>query len=244
MAGAGAFQGRTVVVTGATSGIGGALVDAFGAAGARVVGAARHLPDGPPRDGVLLVRCDVSVVEDCERLVAEAVAAYGGVDVLVNNAGTAQSGLATEEPAGQVRQTFATNVLGPFHLSTLVAQQMAARGGGSIVNVSSLVGIRAMDRYPLASYAASKAALVGLTRELAAQWGRRGIRVNAVAPGWFPTRMTGHLEDADQRAWIEQHTSLGRPGTLEEITGPVLFLAGDASSYVTGQLLSVDGGWL
>jgi NAD(P)-dependent dehydrogenase (short-subunit alcohol dehydrogenase family) len=243
MAGEGAFSGRTVVVTGASSGIGAGLVAAFSAAGAAVVGAARH-PPAEPSEGVLMVRCDVSVAEQCQDLVAAAVSAYGGVDVLVNNAGFARSAPAAEETSEDVDRTFGTNLVGPFHLSRMAAEQMVARGGGTIVNVSSLIGRRATDRYPLATYAASKAGLVALTRELAAQWGPLGIRVNAVAPGWFPTRMTGYLEDVDQHAWIVQHTALRRPGTVEELAGPVLFLAGDASSYVTGQVLPVDGGWV
>jgi NAD(P)-dependent dehydrogenase (short-subunit alcohol dehydrogenase family) len=243
MAGEEAFRGRTVVVTGATTGIGAALVAAFRAAGADVVGAARSVPDGSA-DGTLMVRCDVRVPEECEALVAAVLGAYGGVDVLVNNAGFARSAPAMDETPDDIDRTFATNVVGPLHLSRMAAEQMAVRGGGSIVNVSSLIGLRATDRYPLASYAASKAAIVALTREHAAQWGPLGIRVNAVAPGWFPTRMTGYLEDDDHRAWIVQHTALRRPGTLDEAVGPVLFLAGDAASYVTGQVLPVDGGWI
>jgi NAD(P)-dependent dehydrogenase (short-subunit alcohol dehydrogenase family) len=99
------------------------------------------------------------------------------------------------------------------------------------------------DRYPMASYAASKAGVVGLTRELAAQWAARGIRVNAIAPGWFPTEMTGQLTDLEQVRWINQRTPVGRAGLLGELDGALVFLASDASSYVVGQTLVVDGGW-
>jgi NAD(P)-dependent dehydrogenase (short-subunit alcohol dehydrogenase family) len=99
------------------------------------------------------------------------------------------------------------------------------------------------DRYGLAGYVASKSAVVGLTRELAAQWGDRGVRVNAIAPGWFPTASSGFLADQDQVAWISARSPLGRPGRLDELDGPLLFLASDASSYMTGETLHLDGGW-
>jgi NAD(P)-dependent dehydrogenase (short-subunit alcohol dehydrogenase family) len=193
--------------------------------------------------GGIVVRCDVTVAEDRTALIERAAEELGPVDVLVNNAGYAQSGAAEEETAEVISRTIDTNLVGAIHLCQLVAPLMRATGGGSIVNIASVSAFRSLDRYGLLSYAASKSGLVGATLELASQWGRDNIRVNAVAPGWFPTRMSGFLEDPEHVAWIASNNSLRRPGRLEEITGPVLFFAGDASTYVTGQVLRVDGGW-
>ncbi|HEV7762050.1 MAG TPA: SDR family oxidoreductase [Acidimicrobiales bacterium] len=120
---------------------------------------------------------------------------------------------------------------------------MIAAGGGSIVNVASLAAERSVDRYPLAAYSSAKAAVVALTRSLAAEWGRHGVRVNAVGPAFFPTRLSGFLPDPDQVAWIEGHTALRRTARLDELDGTIVFLASDPSSYITGQHLLVDGGW-
>jgi NAD(P)-dependent dehydrogenase (short-subunit alcohol dehydrogenase family) len=120
---------------------------------------------------------------------------------------------------------------------------MVEAGRGSIVNIASLAAERCLDRYPLVAYNSAKAALVAMTRSLAAEWGPAGVRVNAVGPAFFPTRLSGFLEDADQVAWIAGHTALRRAARLEELDGTIVFLASDASSYVTGQHLVVDGGW-
>ncbi|GAB3057872.1 SDR family oxidoreductase [Intrasporangium mesophilum] len=235
-------EGKVVLLTGGTMGIGAALAEAFRDAHAELVVSARHVEDAT--DDHTEVRADVGVSEDRERLVAEVVARHGRIDVLVNNAGYAQAGPAENEPLDGIARTVETNLVGAMHLCQLAAEHMADSGAGSIVNVASVSAFAVMDRYGLASYTASKAGLVALTRELAYQWGPRGIRVNAVSPGWFPTRMNGFLEDGDQRAWIDAHTSLRRPGLVGEMVGPVLFLAGEDASYVTGQTLRVDGGWV
>lgn len=240
------LEGRVVVLTGASLGIGAALAAGFRQAGARLVLAARHVEELQAQAGVdeLVVSCDVADPADREALLSATLGRFGRVDCLVNNAGFARSAPATAESPDDVRRTVETNLVGPFDLCRLFGERMLQDGSGSIVNVGSVSGSHVMDRYPLASYAASKAALVALTRELAWQWGRGGVRVNAVAPGWFPTRMNGFLEDSDQADWVARHTSLGRPGAVEELVGPVLFLASDTSTYVTGQALAVDGGWL
>jgi len=237
-------EGKVVLLTGGTMGIGAALADAFREAGAHLVVASRHVADTVETTDTTGIRADVAVAPDRERLVAEVVARHGRIDVLVNNAGYAQSGPAEHEPLDGIARTVGTNLVGAMHLCQLVAGHMATAGGGSIVNVAAVSALAVVDRYGLASYTASKAGLVALTKELAYQWGPRGIRVNAVSPGWFPTRMNGFLEDGDQRAWIDAHTSLRRPGFVGEMVGPVLFLAGDDASYVTGQTLRVDGGWI
>lgn len=125
----------------------------------------------------------------------------------------------------------------------LAGRHMLAHGSGSIINIASPAATVNLDRYGLAGYGASKAAVLALTRELAAQWADRGVRVNAISPSWFPTATTGHLQDPDQVAWINAHTPMGRPPRPDELDGPLLFLAGDAAGYVTGHNLVVDGGW-
>ena len=238
-------EGKVVLLTGGTMGIGAALAEAFREARARLVVSSRHIAqDDAEGSGPTGIRADVGLAQDRERLVSEVVSRHGRIDVLVNNAGYAQAGPAEQEPLEGIARTVGTNLVGAMHLCQLAAGHMAGSGGGSIINVASVSAFAVMDRYGLASYTASKAGLVALTRELAYQWGPRGIRVNGVSPGWFPTRMNGFLEDGDQRAWIDAHTSLRRPGFVGEMVGPVLFLAGDESSYVTGQTLRVDGGWI
>jgi 2-deoxy-D-gluconate 3-dehydrogenase len=135
------------------------------------------------------------------------------------------------------------NTVAVFTLCRLVGGHMLQRGEGSIICIASLAASASLDRYPLAAYVASKAAVVGHTRELAAQWTSRGVRVNAISPAWFPTRTSGFLQDPEQVAWIRGRAPMGRPGRLDELDGPLLFLAGPASSYITGHNLVVDGGW-
>jgi NAD(P)-dependent dehydrogenase (short-subunit alcohol dehydrogenase family) len=166
------------------------------------------------------------------------------VDVLVNNAGVEGVVPAEDETIDDFRSVLDVNLTGAFHCAQLFGREMLAQGAGSIVNVASIFGVVGVGQIPQASYAAAKGGLVNLTRELAAQWARRGVRVNALAPAWFPTEMTAEMF-ADERAtkWMRQRTPMGRAGRVEELVGPLLFLASDAASYVTGQILLVDGGW-
>ncbi len=187
------------------------------------------------------VTADVSKPEDCTRVVEETVSALGKVDVLVNNAGLGTAYPATREPPEEFRRVIDVNLNGSYWMAQACGRVMPP--GSSIVNIGSVLGFTTAG-LPQAAYASSKAAIIGLTRDLAVQWtGRKGIRVNALAPGFFPTEMTdqypeGYLEGQQQRL------PMGRPGEAEELTAALLFLASDASSYVTGIVVPVDGGML
>jgi NAD(P)-dependent dehydrogenase (short-subunit alcohol dehydrogenase family) len=242
-----ALAGKVALVTGTSSGLGRRFANVLDGAGASVVLASRrHETDtalaAQLRDA-LAVRCDIRSADDRERLVDAAIERFEHIDVLVNNAGVAYSARAEDERAEHWDDLLATNLTGLFGLTQLVGRHMLERGSGTIVNIASPSASISLDRYGLAGYAATKAGVVALTRELAAQWGARGVRVNALAPSFFPSATSGWLQDPEQVAWISANNPLGRPPRAEELDGPLLFLAGDASSYVTGQTLYVDGGW-
>lgn len=244
------LRGRTAVVTGASSGLGARFATVLAAAGATVFAAARRverLAEVAAADRrIHPVACDVRRAEDRTRLVATALDTTGRFDVLVNNAGTAGAVSAADETSEEFAEVLAVNLVAPFHLARLLADAGAAGPGTGrcIVNVASILGLVSAAPMGGASYAASKAGLLGLTRELAGQWGRAGVRVNALAPGWFRSEMTEALfADSRSSAWVERNTMLRRGGEGGELDGALLFLASDASSYCTGQVLVVDGGW-
>lgn len=239
------LTGRTAVLTGASSGLGVGFVHALRTAGARVVAAARradalHEHFGGDKD-VLCVPTDVSLAESRAALIERAVSWGGSVDILVNNAGTSGEPQALDEAAATFASVLEVNLTAPFHLSQLVAQ-----GGGpaAIVNIASIASFVATAPAGGASYVASKAGLVGLTRELAAQWGPLGIRVNALAPGWFVSEMNaGMFANERSRQWVERQTMLRRLGQKGELHAGLLLLCSEASAYMTGSVLTVDGGW-
>jgi NAD(P)-dependent dehydrogenase (short-subunit alcohol dehydrogenase family) len=246
------LDGRVAVVTGASSGMGVTFARALAAAGARVVVAARRMERlrelalELEREGFAAhpVACDVSREEDVERLVLETQRAFGPADVLVSNAGFTTVVPAEDQPLDDWRAHLDVNLTGVFLCAQRFGRGMLAAGRGTIVNVASVLGFVASGQIRQAAYAASKGGVVNLTRELAAQWARRGVRVNALAPGWFPTEMTADMfGDEKSLAWMRSRTPLGRGGELDELVGPLLFLASDASSFVTGHVLTVDGGW-
>jgi NAD(P)-dependent dehydrogenase (short-subunit alcohol dehydrogenase family) len=242
------LDGRVAIVTGASSGLGDRFARVLAAAGARVVGAARRA-DRLERlasevEGLEPCVCDVSVDDDLERLVRLTLERFGQVDVLVNNAGVGRAHPAEEEPAEHFRRVIGVNLNAVFMLSRIAARAMLERGSGSIVNIASMYGLVAAAPVAQASYCASKGGVVNLTRELGAQWARRGVRVNALAPGFFPSEMASEMiEDERSAKFLRRNTPIGRPGLPHELDGPLLFLASDASSYMTGQTLVVDGGW-
>ncbi len=239
-------------MTGASSGMGVTFAHAVSAAGARVVIAARRadrlaeVARTIEKHGgtVQAVECDVARDEDVDRLVAETEAAFGPADLLVNNAGFTTVVPAEEQSAEDFRAHMDVNLTGAFLCAQRFGRRMIDRDGGTIVNVSSVLGSVASGQIKQAAYAASKGGLTNLTRELAAQWARKGVRVNALAPGWFPTEMTGEMfGDERSESWMRSRTPMGRGGELDELVGPLLFLASDASAFVTGHVLMVDGGW-
>jgi NAD(P)-dependent dehydrogenase (short-subunit alcohol dehydrogenase family) len=192
----------------------------------------------------LPVACDVSERADVHNLVDQTLGTFGRLDGLVNNAGITEVIGATEEPLETFNRVIGVILTGAFLCAQRCGQVMLERGQGAIVNVASILGLVGVGQIPQASYAASKGGLVNMTRELAAQWARRGVRVNALAPAWFGTEMTGDMFD-DERSmkWVCGRTPMGRPGEPREMIGPLVFLLSDAASYVTGHTLAVDGGW-
>jgi len=190
------------------------------------------------------VRCDITDDDDRAQLVAAALERFGRIDVCVNNAGVSSGGPERQATLESFRAVMRLNVDALFGLSQAVAGPMREQGSGSVINISSMFSLVASAPVPDAGYVASKSAVNGLTRELAAQWARDGVRVNAIAPGFFPSEMTAELVD-DERSqrWFERQCPMGRPGRIDELDGVLLFLASDASSYCTGQVITVDGGW-
>lgn len=246
------LAGRRVLVTGAGRGIGRALAEALAAAGAAVAVAARTASDLDEVVRVIrasggesvAVPMNVADVAACREGVAAAVAALGGIDVLFNNAGVEQVCPSLDVDEALWSRIVDTNLKGAFFCAQAVARQLRAQGhGGAIVNLCSLtseVGI------PTAvPYGASKSGLLGMTRALAAEWAPLGIRVNAIGPGYFRTAMTEvFYQNSDWQTSMQARIPLGRFGSLDDLAGAAVFLASDASAYMTGQCLYVDGGYL
>jgi hypothetical protein len=242
------LTGRVAVVTGASSGLGARFAVVLAAAGAQVVAAARRLErlEALAREhpAVHPVACDVTAEDGPRRLIATALERFGRVDVCVNNAGISSGGPELQATLEGFRSVLRVNLEALFAVSLAAAAPMREQRSGSVVNVSSMFGSVASAPVPDAGYVASKSAVNGLTRELAAQWAAEGVRVNAIAPGWFPSELTAELLDDDRtQRWFERQCPMGRPGRIDELDGVLLFLASDASSYCTGQVITVDGGW-
>jgi NAD(P)-dependent dehydrogenase (short-subunit alcohol dehydrogenase family) len=238
------------MVTGASSGLGARFARVLDAAGAAVVLSARRADrlDTLARQlrDARVVPCDLGRPGAPADLIAAAMAAYGQIDIVINNAGVNHVEAATDQPVASFQDELQVNLVAPFELARLAAAALIERGRpGSIVNVASIWGLVGVGQVPDAGYAASKGGLITLTRELAAQWARRGVRINALAPGWFRSEMTEGTMFDDERAerWMATRTPMGRGGEEHELDGALLFLASDASSFVTGTVLAVDGGW-
>ncbi len=247
------LTGRVAIVTGAGAGLGALFAEALAEAGAAVVAADRRVQQAQETASRLAgmgaashaIEADVTSESAVEAMVRQTVERFGKVDILVNNAGTAAVGPPEEATLADWQRVVDVNLTGVFLCAREAAKAMIAAGtDGRIINIASILGAGASEPVPATAYAATKGAVVNLTRDLAVHWAPKGIRVNALGPAYFPSEMTqGVFADPGILAAIEQRTPMGRPGRLEELKGPVVFLASDASSYVTGQTLFVDGGW-
>jgi len=240
------LDGQLALVTGASAGLGARFARVLHQAGAHVLATARRadlLSELARECGgqIEVMPGDITSASHRQAL-AGRLETHGRLDVLVNNAGICDDGPIEEQSLDELREVIEVNLISVLDLCRLTAPLLCAAPAASVINVASMYGI-VSSRGPMAAYNATKGALISLTRQLAAQWGGRGVRVNALAPGYFPTELTGHLADAGFASSIREHTLLARTPALEEIDGPLLFLATAASSYMTGQVLVIDGGW-
>jgi NAD(P)-dependent dehydrogenase (short-subunit alcohol dehydrogenase family) len=242
------LAGRTAIVTGASSGLGVRFARVLHAAGARVVLSARRVDRldalAAELSGAHVIAADVSDAHERERLVEQTLERFGALHVLVNNAGVGQKVALEDESLESFRMTMEVNVTAVWHLCKLAAPHIEAAGGGAIVNIASMLGHVGATPVKQAGYCASKGAVLNLTRELALQLARRGIRVNAISPGWFPSEMTAAMDgDEASQTFVRRHAAIARMGRDEELDGALLLLASEAGSYITGQSIVVDGGW-
>ena len=213
------LSGKTAIVTGGSRGIGKEMAEGLAEAGANLMLCARR-----------------------QEWLDETVSRFGAIDILVNNAGISWGSMPEDMPLEKWQKVLDVNLTGCFVFAQLAAREMLKKNSGSIINIASISGITSSANGPFyAGYVASKAGLIGLTRELAASWGRRGIRVNAIAPGFFHSRLADSVIDIYERA-IQENNVIPRVGNEGELKGIAVFLASDASSYITGQTIAVDGG--
>jgi len=242
------LSGQVAVVTGASSGLGDRFVRVLHAAGASVVAVARRSDRlallAGELDRVLPITADLADDTAVEKIVPATMDLFDRLDILVNNAGFGSPARAVEEPIDAFRRTLEVNLVGAFHLARVAAVPMIAGGRGSIINISSILGQVAAWPIPDASYTSSKGALISLTRDLACQWAQHGIRVNSLAPGFFPSESSAPMtEDEASQRYLRTGCPMRRMGRPSELDGALLFLASGASTYMTGQVLTVDGGW-
>jgi len=244
------LTGKTAIVTGGSRGIGVEMAEGLAEAGANLMLCARReewlnetveefrgkgfTVEGKP--------CDVSKEADVQTVVDATIEKFGKIDILINNAGISWGAMPEEMPLVQWQKVIDVNLTGCFLFAQIAGREMLKQNSGSIINIASIAGISSSANGPFyAGYVASKAGLIGLTRELAASWGRKGIRVNAIAPGFFHSRLADKVIDIYERS-IQENNVIPRIGEEGELKGATVFLASDASSYITGQTIVVDGG--
>jgi 3-oxoacyl-[acyl-carrier protein] reductase len=241
--GFGSLDGKVALVTGGSRGIGAAISRELARAGAKVAvnyRAGQEAADEVAGEiGGLAVQADVSKPEETQAVIERVEGELGDIDVLVNNAGITRDTLIARMSDEDWDTVIDTNLRGTFNTSRAVSRKMLRRRAGSIVNLSSVVGVHGNPGQ--ANYAASKAGIIGLTKALARELGSRGVRVNAIAPGYISTELTDVLND-EQRGLILQNTPLGRLGEPEDVAGAVRFLCSDEAAFITGEVLLVDGG--
>ena len=244
------LTGRTAIVTGGSRGIGKEMAEGLAEAGANLMLCARRSEwldetveefrsRGFNVEGML---CDVAQPDQVAGVVSATVQKFGSVDILINNAGISWGAMPEDMPLEKWQQVLDVNLTGCFLFAQAAGREMLKQNSGSIINIASISGLTSSPNGPFYSgYVASKAGLIGLTRELAASWGRKGIRVNAIAPGFFHSRLADAVIDLYERS-IQENNVIPRVGNEGELKGVAVFLASDASSYVTGQTIAVDGG--
>jgi NAD(P)-dependent dehydrogenase (short-subunit alcohol dehydrogenase family) len=244
------LSGRTAIVTGGSRGIGKEMAEGLAEAGANLMLCARRAEwldetvnefksRGFPVTGKT---CDVSKADDVQAVVDEAVEKFGALDILINNAGISWGAMPEEMTLDQWQNVIDVNLTGCFLMAQAAGREMLKQDSGSIINITSIAGLTSSANGPFyAGYVASKAGLIGLTRDLAASWGRKGIRVNAIAPGFFHSRLADRVIDIYETS-IQENNVIPRVGKEGELKGVAVFLASDASSYITGQTIVVDGG--
>lgn len=244
------LTGRVAIVTGGSRGLGQEMAEGLGEAGAKLMLCARREEWLTPTVEQMRARgfhvesalCDVANPQEVQGVVDKTVAAFGQVDILINNAGVSWGEAPEKMPLDKWHQVIEANLTGAFLFSQAVGRQMLKRKYGRIINIASVAGLQGSVNGPhYAGYAASKAGLMGLTRELAASWGREGIRVNAIAPGFFHSRLADAAITLAEPG-IKQFSPIPRVGAAGELKGVAVFLAADASNYITGQVIVVDGG--
>lgn len=245
------LTGKTAIITGGGRGLGSQIAEGFAEAGANIVLCSRKLEaceevaaELEAKDArTLAIKCDVTNAEDINTVVEETMNKFGSIDILVNNSGASWGAPALEMPIEAWKKVIDVNLTGTFLMSQAVGKVMAEQKSGRIINISSVAGLGGThsDMMDTVGYNASKGALITMTKDLAVKWGKYNINVNAIAPGFFPTKMSKILIERGKDALIYM-TPLGRLGNEDDLKGVAVFLASEASRYVTGDVVVVDGG--